>query len=364
MTTPGFEGAEKILQIKIESVKPNNKGLRAIPQSTWQLILKEAKCSIINSIYSEDSTAYLLSESSLFVMDSTCIFKTCGQTQLLRVIPLVMEVLKKRELQLEFLLYTTKDFLFPENQIFPHNSWEDSEDYLRSIFPEEHCTILGDPNGDHVFMFSYSRPSPDDSLPLENPDEYSTSSLSYPYREGSPVFSGQRSFCEGGPDSCFLNLMMYDMADEASKLFFKEGEKTAKDVTDQMGLRSLFPSSLIDDYLFEPCGYSMNGLDASGGFYTIHVTPEKECSYASFETNIKGVDVDNLIRSVLAIFQPKRFTFTVTYHMDMAYGIKKMPLWPESFTSLCGKEDYRLIYRSEINKNNTVYSLGNYYVSH
>lgn len=27
-------------------------------------------------------------------MDSTCIFKTCGQTQLLRVIPLVMEVLK------------------------------------------------------------------------------------------------------------------------------------------------------------------------------------------------------------------------------------------------------------------------------
>ena len=140
-----------------------------------------------------------------------------------------------------------------------------------------------------------------------------------------------------------------------------------------MGLRSLFPSSLIDDYLFEPCGYSMNGLDASGGFYTIHVTPEKECSYASFETNIKGVDVDNLIRSVLAIFQPKvrvrervdeqRFTFTVTYHMDMAYGIKKTSLWPESFTSLCG-EDYRLIYRSEINKNNTVYSLGNYYVSH
>ena len=49
MTTPGFEGAEKILQIKIESVKPN-KGLRAIPQSTWQLILDVARCSIVNSI--------------------------------------------------------------------------------------------------------------------------------------------------------------------------------------------------------------------------------------------------------------------------------------------------------------------------
>lgn len=60
MTTPGFEGAEKILQIKIESVKPNNKGLRAIPQSTWQLILKEAKCSIINSIYSESESTLSL----------------------------------------------------------------------------------------------------------------------------------------------------------------------------------------------------------------------------------------------------------------------------------------------------------------
>lgn len=71
-----------------------------------------------------------------------------------------------------------------------------------------------------------------------------------------------------------------------------------------MGLRSLFPSSLIDDYLFDPCGYSMNGLDNSG-FYTIHVTPEKESSYASFETNIMSTDTDNLIRSVLTIFKPK-----------------------------------------------------------
>lgn len=49
----------------------------------------------------------------------------------------------------------------------------------------------------------------------------------------------------------------------------------------------------------------------------------------------------------------------MTYHIDMAYGIKKMPLWPEAFTSLCGKH-FRLVYRSEINKNKTVYSLGNY----
>ena len=67
----------------------------------------------------------------------------------------------------------------------------------------------------------------------------------------------------------------------------------------------------IDDFLFEPCGYSMNGIlknvssqrsmfkdflsksffiqDSSdsglGEYMTIHITPEPEFSYVSFETN-------------------------------------------------------------------------------
>lgn len=48
----------------------------------------------------------------------------------------------------------------------------------------------------------------------------------------------------------------------------------------------------------------MNGL-AEGGFFTIHITPEAHCSYASFETNIVVSDYTKLIQSVLRVFRPK-----------------------------------------------------------
>lgn len=60
---------------------------------------------------------------------------------------------------------------------------------------------------------------------------------------------------------------------------------------------------MVDAYLFQPCGYSMNGLQHDK-FYTIHITPEASCSYASFETNIISWDYVDLVERVLAIFQP------------------------------------------------------------
>lgn len=47
----------------------------------------------------------------------------------------------------------------------------------------------------------------------------------------------------------------------------------------------------------------MNGLQHDK-FYTIHITPEASCSYASFETNIISWDYVDLVERVLAIFQP------------------------------------------------------------
>lgn len=37
--------------------------------------------------------------------------------------------------------------------------------------------------------------------------------------------------------------------------------KSSQAVTESSGIRALLPASRIDDYVFEPCGYSMNGVD-------------------------------------------------------------------------------------------------------
>lgn len=49
----------------------------------------------------------------------------------------------------------------------------------------------------------------------------------------------------------------------------------------------MFPNAVIDDFLFEPCGYSMNALQEAG-LMTIHVTPEAHCSYASVRSSARA----------------------------------------------------------------------------
>lgn len=42
--------------------------------------------------------------------------------------------------------------------------------------------------------------------------------------------------------------------------FYKKEGVTSRDTTVSSGIAKLLPGSVIDDYQFEPCGYSMNGL--------------------------------------------------------------------------------------------------------
>ncbi|CAH1980398.1 unnamed protein product [Acanthoscelides obtectus] len=68
---------------------------------------------------------------------------------------------------------------------------------------------------------------------------------------------------------------------------------------------------VIDDFLFEPCGYSMNGVTKNGCYMTIHITPEPDFSYVSFETNIPSSSYREIIQKVLDTFNPGKFTVTI-----------------------------------------------------
>jgi len=82
-----------------------------------------------------------------------------------------------------------------------------------------------------------------------------------------------------------------------------------------------FPDARIDAYLFTPCGFSANGVvpapeGAKGTHYfTVHVTPEPHCSYASFETNVPGRQTGRetveVVEQVVNIFKPGRFSVTL-----------------------------------------------------
>lgn len=105
-----------------------------------------------------------------------------------------------------------------------------------------------------------------------------------------------------------------------------EGHALGTVVSEASGLAdvystSKFPDARIDAYLFTPCGFSANGVVPSPNgpeathYFTVHVTPEPNCSYASFETNVPsnqtGRETAKVIEQVVNIFKPGRFSVTV-----------------------------------------------------
>jgi hypothetical protein len=79
--------------------------------------------------------------------------------------------------------------------------------------------------------------------------------------------------------------------------------KSASEVTKAAGIDKLMPGAVINDWLFDPCGYSLNALDGTT-HYTIHITPEPHCSFVSFGTNKRLTHYTPLIKQVLACFKP------------------------------------------------------------
>ncbi|KAI1400851.1 S-adenosylmethionine decarboxylase [Hypoxylon fuscum] len=111
-----------------------------------------------------------------------------------------------------------------------------------------------------------------------------------------------------------------------------EGHALGTVVSEACGLSDIYPTSKypdarIDAYLFSPCGFSANGIIPApqkqtndenakpAHYFTVHVTPEPICSFASFETNVpggqNGRETSEIIDHVVQIFKPGRFSVTL-----------------------------------------------------
>lgn len=342
----GFEGPEKTIELDFVPGVGPAEGLRLLPRERWDSILKEAACSIMVEHRGECIDAYVLSESSLFVMARKLIVKTCGTTTLLLLLPAVLAAVDELGMLVEWLSYSRKDFLYPERQRYPHRSTAEEVAFLRKYFPDGHAHIMGPLTRDHWFIFTADR-------------------------------------CERPPEQlqeCTLNLMMYGICQQAAACFTREGlgaadpearaalegggdpegaevcELLGRCVERQLHMDELLPGMVTQSWLFDPCGWSLNGsisfpgrdepegrngdpadagkeaADAtaqadtgstsspvvsasenslSSAYWTVHVTPEEHCSYVSFETNAPLRDHKPLVTALLSLFRPRRFTMTL-----------------------------------------------------
>jgi len=307
----GFEGAEKKIEVCFRPDSANPNGLRSILPQQWQSdILDAIHCTIISATSNEHFNSYVLSESSLFVYPFKVILKTCGTTTLLHAIqPLIALAKLHCNLSPDSVFFSRKNFKFPERQLSPHTSLEEEITELNKVF-NGHMYTFGPQTGEHWVMY-YAEFSP----------------------ENDQVTHSDQT----------LEILMEDLDPEVMQLFYRNnpGYVSAAETTRISGIADLLPGAATDEKQFEPCGYSVNGL-LDDSYFTIHITPEPECSFVSFETNVSYKDYTALIAKVVKTFKPGRWTVTLFADADSASG----PSALHGFDAKALERDYKLTYKS------------------
>ena len=125
---------------------------------------------------------------------------------------------------------------------------------------------------------------------------------------------------QAAPAVYSLEVCMTELCPAKALQFFRSDTfVSAQHTSTSSGIQSLVPNATIDDYVFEPCGYSMNSMEGAG-FSTIHITPEDGFSYASFEISnyaTSSLDINKLVATVLDMFNPGKMTLALTVDTNL-----------------------------------------------
>lgn len=290
--TPVFEGSEK--RLEVDFAPTVGSGLRSLNRTQLDQLLEDAGCCIVSDRHNDQFDAYVLSESSLFVFPHKMVLKTCGTTKILHAIPLLLQLAASTGCCPKRCKYSRASFLYPHFQPEVHQCFHQEVAYLKHHFCNlghgGDAYVLGDASNGlqwHVYVADADHTAP---RPQSAPATYS------------------------------LEVCMTELCPEKALQFFRSDSFiSAQHTSTSSGIQSLLPTAQIDDYVFEPCGYSMNSMEGAG-FATIHITPEDGFSYASFEVSnyaTSSLDINKLVSTVVDIFNPGKMTVALTVDTNL-----------------------------------------------
>lgn len=295
MAVSGFEGFEKRLELHFFGDDPvvDNMGLRLLDFESLVKVLNAVQCSVVSAVGNQYFDAYVLSESSLFVYPTKIIIKTCGTTQLLKSIRPLLHYACNLGLTLCSCRYTRGSFIFPKSQPFPHTSFREEAIYIEENLPSDLC-----------YRKASVMPS---KMASHSWHVFTATCQNHIISQNNELYT--------------IEVCMTELDRVLARKFFQppgdgsNGDVAGKEMTKLTGIGNINPGAIICDFAFDPCGYSMNGID-NDRYSTIHVTPEDGYSYASFECVGSIFDNNNhiaeILKKVVQVFRPATMSVSTT----------------------------------------------------
>ena len=248
-----FEGAEKKVTLSINN--PQISLRQDFDDAFWQQVVAHCQAHIISKIENSQCTAYLLSESSLFVWDQQCVIVTCGETSLIKAIEFLTAKISVH--------YISQLIFQRKNEYLSHAQPSNFFDDIKTLQQTFNGVALrfGALDSHHNYLYH-----------LQNSNNQSVVQPS-------------------------IELLAYQISTHASAILC-QADLSPNTVRAFLQLEQLIPGFQLDDHVFSPYGYSLNAIK-DHHYFTIHITPQENSSYVSVETNINLLVLTPLLLSIL-----------------------------------------------------------------
>ncbi len=263
-----FEGIEKKAELCIYPDTVHF--IQDFDDAFWHRIVELCQAKILSKTQNNHSIAYLLSESSLFIWPHRVVIITCGTTQLVKAMIFLIQTIG---------INTIQNFFYQrKNEYFSHlqssNFFQDVE-YIQQYL-SGNSYRMGHLDAHHLYLFHYCN-------------------TQAPHARTGPTYE----------------LLMHHIDSEIAPIFIKNKNNLEK-INHYLSLNSRLKSWVLDEFIFSPCGYSMNAIKEDT-YMTIHVTPENPSSYISVESNQNLVPYAKVL---LDLFKPQSFDFIAFNDLD------------------------------------------------